>query len=483
MIERKDIDRLFQEKFKDFEQAPSPDMWSRIETELKKDQKKKRIVPIWWKLGGVAALLLLFLSIGGTWWGSWNSEELDIPIVDSNSIESKNSNSSFDVLIQPQDKEQLVESSERENTNISDTKRTPLKSEQRHDVIKSANSEVTNNSNYNSKRNASKKNMSYKTSPSVFPNRPERDYYVLNSYLNSSKPQLHSVESPSATFVHPFYKADEILENEELNRNQTIEEAIAQAEALEAPLDKPETPKQRWSVTPVVAPVYSMGLDEGSPIHSQFNSNSKSSDVTLSFGVGGSYAVTKRLKIRAGVNRVDFSNTTNDVMAFSAVGGSTQPSELALATVKLNANSNVYLMSASPLMKDTNSGLITSMQDDLGQLVMDYGFIELPIALEYRVLDQKFGVNVIGGFSTFFLNNNQISTIFNGENVVIGESSNLNNTSYSANFGIGLDYGITKQLNVMLEPMLKYQFNTFNRTFGNVQPMFIGVYTGLNFKF
>ena len=48
---------------------------------------------------------------------------------------------------------------------------------------------------------------------------------------------------------------------------------------------------------------------------------------------------------------------------------------------------------------------------------------------------------------------------------------------------LGFDYRITKQLNIMLEPTFKYQINTFNNTFGDFQPFFIGVYTGLNFKF
>jgi len=40
MGEKKDIDRLFQEKFKDFEKSPGPEMWTRIEQELNKDKKK-----------------------------------------------------------------------------------------------------------------------------------------------------------------------------------------------------------------------------------------------------------------------------------------------------------------------------------------------------------------------------------------------------------------------------------------------------------
>ena len=67
--------------------------------------------------------------------------------------------------------------------------------------------------------------------------------------------------------------------------------------------------------------------------------------------------------------------------------------------------------------------------------------------------------------------------------LLIGEANNINSTSYSANFGLGLDYSLSKQWNINLEPQFKYQLNTFNNTSGNFRPFFIGVYTGLSFKF
>ena len=480
MDNRKDIDRLFQEKFKDFEQTPSPDMWNRIEAELKKDQQKKRFIPIWWKLGGAAALLILFLTIGGNWKKLWDFKELDIPLVKRNSIESENNPSSSDVLIQSQDKEQLVKSSVSENTKTSDTKRTPLKSEQQYNIIKSANTEIANNSSYNSTPKASKKNMSYQAYASVTPNMPKQEISVINSNLNCSKPQLLTVEKHLTNLYQPIYRMADLFKNKELSQSQTIEEAIAEAEALEMNKIKGANDGPRWGINPMLAPVYS-SIGEGSVIGQQFNENSQANDFTMSYGIGASYAISSKLKVRAGINRVDFSNRTNEIMAL--------PSENSLAPSNTTTQNNVTILEGTSVMIMSSKALDRASLPEImntapqGQLIMDYGFIELPVALEYRVLDQKFGVNVIGGFSTFFLNNNQLSTAFNGENVVIGESSNLNNTSYSANFGIGFDYGITKQLNVMLEPMLKYQFNTFNRTFGNVQPMFIGVYTGLNFKF
>ena len=63
MNEKKNIDRLFQEKFKDFEATPSPSIWHAISKELLTNKKRKKAIPIWWKFTGVAASLLLLFSI------------------------------------------------------------------------------------------------------------------------------------------------------------------------------------------------------------------------------------------------------------------------------------------------------------------------------------------------------------------------------------------------------------------------------------
>ena len=103
--------------------------------------------------------------------------------------------------------------------------------------------------------------------------------------------------------------------------------------------------------------------------------------------------------------------------------------------------------------------------------------------IEYKLLDKKLGLNVIGGFSTFFLNKNEIFADIDGTSMLIGEANNINNTSFSANFGLGFNYNFSKKWNINLEPQFKYQINTFNNTFGNFRPFFIGLYTGINYKF
>jgi hypothetical protein len=202
----------------------------------------------------------------------------------------------------------------------------------------------------------------------------------------------------------------------------------------------------------------------------------------MSYGITGSYAVSKKLKIRAGVNRLNLNQTTTDVFAFTSGEFAARGAVSHMRNINTKDGlHNVALMSTNMFNRSSTPEIFNTKIS--GNIEQRFGFIEVPLELEYRVLDKKFGMNLIGGFSTFFLNENEIYADINGSSTLIGEANNINSTSFSANLGLGLDYSLSKQWNINLEPQFKYQINTFNNTSGNYRPYFIGVYTGLSFKF
>src|SRR5690606_19301157 len=264
----------------------------------------------------------------------------------------------------------------------------------------------------------------------------------------------------------------------------TIEEAIELAKNKDE--DEEKESIARWSVAPNAAPVFFNSLGKGSSIDPQFNSNSKSSETNMSYGVSASYAVNNRVSVRSGINKVNLGYNTNNVVAIRTMG--IQSSMNTLANVKTVSNpaslspGNFYILSNQNFANKSSenfaatSGINTSINQSLS-------FIEIPLEIKYLLSDKKLGVNVIGGFSSFFLSDNALHSTFDGAKVFIGEASNINKTSYSANLGFGLDYKVSKKFNLNLEPMFKYQINTFNNTSGDFKPYFIGVYTGFGFKF
>jgi hypothetical protein len=118
-----------------------------------------------------------------------------------------------------------------------------------------------------------------------------------------------------------------------------------------------------------------------------------------------------------------------------------------------------------------------------GRMVQQLGYVEVPMELNYALLDKKFGINLIGGVSSLFLVDNAVSLESNQLITEMGEANNANDVNFSTNIGIGFNYEISQKLQLNVEPIFKYQLNTFSETAGNFRPYAIGVYSGLSFRF
>ena len=89
MKEKKNLDRLFQEKFKDFEAHPSDQVWKNIVAAKAKKKEDRKVAIIWWRLGGVAALLLLLVTTGVVVWNSSSNEITSDPaLVETNQTDA-----------------------------------------------------------------------------------------------------------------------------------------------------------------------------------------------------------------------------------------------------------------------------------------------------------------------------------------------------------------------------------------------------------
>ena len=507
MSDKKHIDRLFQEKFKDFEVTPSDKVWENINARLQ-NKKKTRVVPFWWKFAGVAAAILLLFTIGSYLFKQDNTVD-PIIVNDGNSGKIKD-NSNLQTTY-PSENNSVVNttnqvddnSSQNSNANATDNTNS-LSSEQLSNNKQLANS--TNNSNAQSNALANNNKVANSDLNSTLNKTQKRKSNIsetgiannLGNNKNSEIPELKSneeikqlLDSKSTKDAVANTLSNETIEdinNEENNpetiiedtKGQDIEEAIAEADKT----DEKEKQLRRWSIAPNVAPVYFSSLGDGSSIDPLFNTNNTTSDINMSYGLKGSYAINERLKITLGVNRVSLNNTTNDVIAITDNSFSSLATSGRFENIDLKNNlshQSLALISRPNLNSNTVPESIKTIK--AGNIDQRFGFIEIPLEVEYRLIDKKVGVNVSSGFSTLFLSENEILADVNGEQTSIGEANNINNTSFSANFGIGVDYNITDKLNINLGPKVKYQLNTFTNTSGDFRPFFIGVYTGLNFKF
>ncbi|HNP31852.1 MAG TPA: hypothetical protein PKN96_01015 [Flavobacterium sp.] len=531
MSERKNIDRLFQEKFKDFEVAPPQEAWANIEAKLD-GKKKRRVIPFWWKLSGVAAVFLIgFLIFKSISNGGLKTENA---VVNTNNPTKKEQ--TIIKGLNEDNRKIRVENSvvNEENSNKSNTEE-KLKnngSDSGSNTVVNADNEIKSNAVSDEKNKKTKVAFSSK---STVAERKSSDSRSMKNKSNSVKVKTllnESVFEKSQDQVAQNQKNDNQLtadknivqtDLKEKNNKQTqtksdkspinlddlkgnVNSKIATKEiekkvndtakknsvannVLEELLNekeskvKLESKKNRWQLTSNVAPIFLGSFTNGSPIDSILSKNSKSYNTNVGYGIGVSYAVNKKLSVRTGLNKVNMSYNTNDILFFTGLQSKM------LENVRPTASSKmIHVQSASSSVSATSeNGLLpfenTFSPENKGSLNQQMGYLEIPLEMTYSLFDKKFGLKIIGGFSTLFLQDNKITILSEGRDTVLGEADNLNNIHFSTNLGLGIKYGFMKSFEFNIEPTVKYQLNTFSSNAGNFKPYLFGVYSGISYKF
>lgn len=558
MSDKKHIDRLFQESFKDFEATPENNVWKNIESTLENKKKSRRVIPIWWKLTGVAAALLLLFTVGNTIYNFNNSNTSEEILVDAeiDSLKNSENNSNFtnsntdtskntDAIVSSSDSElkdpnsnfkNNSTSSETSNNSIKNITETLKDSKSINNTISALNKKknvsknnlnsisentqnstvitqtknsentITDTANSISKTSNSKlvKNTTSNNSKAISEstitnteitkeaddinvmNTDSNSQLVKNTANNSSEGLTNTNNNGSETTIAEEETisnevvALENIEKEDEEGKISLVDEVAETNKEEEIIEKEEL-KNRWNVMPNIAPVYFNTLGEGSSFDGQFNGNDKTGGVNMSYGIAASYKVSNKLSVRTGINRVNVGYNTNDVLIYDGLENSSS-GDRPIKSINYNANSqNTVIISADDFAFSQVPNILSNTID--ASLDQRLGFIEVPLELAYKVSDKKLGISVIGGVSALFLDNNEVFSTLNGNSTLLGEANNINETSFSANFGLGLDYKLSDKFDINLEPVFKYQMNTFEDTSGDFQPFIIGIYTGFSFKF
>ncbi|WP_035668950.1 outer membrane beta-barrel protein [Flavobacterium sp. 83] len=478
MNDKKNIDRLFQERFKDFEGEPNNEVWINIQAALKEKEKKRKIIPFWMQFSGIAAAFILGLfalkMVFKTNTETKNSIVLDTKTLDKKSNQNKLipnkiekerkpfeiKNSQQIVITNPK----IVINHEKETTTftpsktIADKKKnqnnTNLYFSKNHSPLKRPKTEKEA-SNYSSLI-ADKKSV---VNPNTFEN-------IQNQVLEKKVPQAYQ---EAKTVVTESKKQPSII--------------LESPNELEEILKKKATEKQtvvlnnnKWQIVPNVGAVYLNSSSVGSAIDPQFTKNQKTADNNLSFGIGVNYAVSKKIALRSGINKLTLGYNTNNVVYSAGLLNKS------LTYISYSSNQLIEIKTETSLNTLINfeKGI---QKTNTGSLNQKMGYYEVPLELSYALLDKKFGINIIGGISTLFLNQNKISLVSSDTNLKLGEATNLNEIHFSTNLGMGFKYQLVKAFQINFEPMVKYQLNTYSKDYGDYKPVFIGLYSGIIYNF
>ncbi|PZR23224.1 MAG: hypothetical protein DI539_03805 [Flavobacterium psychrophilum] len=603
MNEKHNIDRLFQEKFKDFEVTPPDFVWENIREELQ-EKKKRRVIPIWLKLSGVAAILLLGGLLTTLFFNDTENPAINAPavVIEGKNTSPANTDPASPVVSAPNqagpsasetgtasqnntttnDNNTAVAVSEESvnanapstQTNINNQKtnrrnttntaldrnsnavaydgntanKTGSKRSNRNTQIQQGNAVVAtsgnnqNNGNRTDKRsgninnaataegiaatdtNANGKNAAQKKNTAnpvsategiaATDNKSSIKNTDSNNPANTNGTQqkqnaVNSITStegvaatgntsgtvPANAANDPASKSNVIIDknipvgtkvaqtaidtNKVVPQNELeklLEEKL-KGEDKDKQLAENKKSKDRWNIRPQVAPVFYSSLSSGSPINEQFASNSKSYDSDLSYGLGVNYAVTDRISIRSGINTVNLNYSTNDIAYYASLNSGT-------SNIGTSKAAGFVIQPANAPAPDVF--LIDGQSTQLveGSMIQRTGYIEIPLEMSYALVNKKFGIDLIGGVSSLFLNENNVSVLSStGMSTEVGKAQNLNNLHFSTNVGIGFKYRFFDSFQASFEPTFKYQVNAYSRDAGNFKPYFIGLYSGISFSF
>ncbi len=485
MDHKEEIGKAFKEKLDQLDASPDPAVWTAISEKLDKKDKERRIlvIPLWWKLGGVAAIIALMFTLGSKYVGSsdgtvtnTNSEivtnasdslpenellklsENPTPIsTTDNKEESSQSipkysntpkNDRLDVANETSDDlnhsnrvatEDVSEIKEKEvNTELEQSNNFPTPKSQADQANKSI-----------SERIAFEKQQQKILGDSLF---IEKTNGVVSPIASNEQINKEAIDNDSLVAIRTTPINKDILE--EIQQIQNAKDSVIAADG-----------NSRWTVSTYVAPVYYNSLTQGSSLDPSLESNGREGGVNISFGIRAQYGVSSKIAIRGGVNRTKLAYTTNDGLVVSA------ESNIFLSGVAID-NDELEI----PISNDGSSSDF--------DLTQEITYVELPFELAYRVVDNRFGLTLIGGMSLFVLDSNDVFISNNeSERMRFGSATNLNSVSYSSNFGLGFTYDLGSSFQFNLEPMLKIQWNTYTNDTSTFKPYVLGVYSGFSYQF
>ncbi|MDN6279495.1 MAG: MSCRAMM family adhesin SdrC [Psychroflexus sp.] len=418
----KHIDRIFQEAFKEFEVQPPQSSWEHIESHL--SQPKRRFAPllIFLKYAAIITAGLLIFGLGALYQDSKSISDTQKEFYSSESKDFRNS--SFEI-----NKNQKLITSHSEASSIL--------SQDLNLLFITINSEVTKTEKRKSQITQTEK---------------QRIIKANNLAFNS-----HSIVQSDIDFETQML----LFNQEQLRKKSTIK-------------SKPES-FNSWMINPQIAPIYASSLNSSNTLNEGYASHK--SEIDMAYGLKIAYQVTPKLSVRTGVNQVNMNYMTDDIVQ------TLYTPTYATSNIKSVSSTAKHKFVPVDYAQKANSDSNIPFNYSVGYLNQNMGFLEVPLEIEYQVIDKKIGFHVAAGASTLFLNENQVSFHTDKSATYVGETANLNKTSFSANIGFGVDYNFSEQWSLNVEPNFKYQVNTFSTNSTGAQPYYFGVFSGVKFRF
>lgn len=459
MKNKNNIEQIFQKELKDFEASPPPESWELISEKLQK-KRKKRIVPVFW-INAIAFSTAAALLILGVFWLRDYKKPNETPTL-SNSIQSNDEKIDSSML-----KPTLDQAFSKGNKNKFVSKEAENQSAfPKNQLVKNGiqKKDINNETSITPKDNVQDENIAIKADNN-------EDNFVLAQKNEDDKKEVVegiTTKQDNVLGLTGTNKKDTIV----LAKKETQEEGVLK-EKIDKEIKKTKHEK-KFFISPFAAPIFAFS-NGGSPIAAQFNDNINTFNTNISYGINAGYSLGNKLKLRSGLHYVNLNNRTDNII-FEESSASSQ----SIANIKLNENaSDIVLLSGN---SDYQTSEPTQVYQS-GSILQKTSFLEVPLELSYALYSKKITINAVTGFSAYILDKNKVYLSTSSGDTEIGKLNNINRIHYSGNLGFNFQYLLGKNYNFFIEPVVKYQFNTYESETTDSKPYFIGIYTGFVYSF
>ena len=503
MIKDKNIDKLFREKLNEYEQQPPAYLLENILAGAAGARRKRKIV--FWRIAGVAAALLLAFVAG------WQVNYMNHEVMKQPMVVSQNSI--------PQTKEAMKGVPEKDTvpTNAKEAKKTKTDREQRFLTANTSHDGTTTGNDSGKNRNTRFSTMDTSSQEtSTKRNENAQSITLINpNDKNSLSETIATIPTAESTLPNPIKtttplinpkdqignalrekKVDSsIIEPPELTIDQQI---IAQNQAQIQALNE-KRKDAHWLVGAQVSPAYSVNRSSHSAQYASSMLNSSSNTpIALGGGLTVEYKKGKRWSLQSGIYYAGLGQSTgNSALSnrnqFALTGKGSEyfnaPVDIKSSHMLMNSNAGVIEFNGIPkgIELGTNledKSLTAAVVVSDARFIQNFQYLEIPLYVRYTVLDARFDVELMGGFSSNVLIGNDTYLQSSTGKSLVGKTQDMQGLNYSGTMGLGLKYGVSKRIFLNVEPRIKYFLNSLNSNSAvTYKPYTIGVYTGISYQF
>jgi hypothetical protein len=252
----------------------------------------------------------------------------------------------------------------------------------------------------------------------------------------------------------------------------------------------------RWMIGGGFSPSFQIRASSDDPVMRSMIESEKSF-VSYSGGISVAFSFNDRLSLSTGLYYSSMGQMIDNISSYSGFSpfvATKGGSDIIVSTSAGNIVSThndlyIYDKAANRVSTKYGKDVFDPVKEGLpyagNNLIQQFGYLELPFVLRYKIVDRLLDLNLLGGVSYSLLVGNSVYAVSSvGEKIYTGYTDDISPFNISSTMGIGMSYNLSNAVSFNVEPMFRYNISTIGlETTAISKPWTFGVFSGLFFSF